>query len=936
MKKLFLKLCPAALLLPLPLAGGVMGVFADGSSGTNSVKDLFTLDSCSVKAEHKAVSSAMENSPDYGVEFSSNSGTVTYKNIVDLNEVDKTENLIELVANSSTDYSDLETTLLELSKIHIRVADAYDSSVYFDVNIEQNSVINQVSRSDFSGGYNNVFYNVTFNGYTAANNSDYSPLEGYTVAWRQSLFNAPHYIKEPEKSQTYLPTGFKFDIATNQVLVDMGNASSGATVDPHNQLVMDLDDPTDSYPDFAGFTTGEVVISVYTDESGSFMINKIGNDTFVSNDDALFRQNTGNLLAHQFDFENMIDGVVDHYYPLPSIVSNSSYEFSITKDGNPVSVADPSNFIPKEAGGYVLKISSANAFGQTIAYTGNFTVNEALTPVSDASSISSIEAKMFESFLIPTFSYEGGNGKLSKTIQVLLDEESYNVNEGDTFVIEKKYKSCSIRVTVSDEIKVDTSFTYPINLDTNVKHFYLEDAFDINYVSSGQDFVVPSFVAIDYSKEDVSKTNMDVDIRRGKSTYYHAGDLIPSVKGDFELSYVSGGETLKTIKVIAVSGNISSSDSSYAGFYSSNENASASLITAAGMKFSLKEGEATINEPLNVSTTDLTLSFCYFPDLADYEDIDIHFAALGGKEVLVSFKELGAKPLLYLNNKRIYKSVTVSESTYVEEDTSYLYGKKYYKYTFILCGDKAKITNASSQSLCEIDAFSDGSSFTGFKSASTQISFHISGAKEGNAFFLNQISNQQLTAQVLAYGDTRAPYIGFQTPLSNGIYKLGDTVSIPKAYAHDVLNSTATVLMSLTSPSGSYLIKNADPFAFSLRLSSYGVYYVSFSCTDGNDQTSSYGYRLVVSDDVAPEIYTNASYGESYSGKVYIYKAAAYDNIDGALSTIAILRGPDGDSRVVTMGQEAELPLKGEYTLTYYAMDSEGNVGMKEYSFTSK
>lgn len=525
---------------------------------------------------------------------------------------------------------------------------------------------------------------------------------------------------------------------------------------------------------------------------------------------------------------------------------------------------------------------------------------------------------------------------MTKTIQVLLDDEVNNVSEGDSFVIEKKVKNASIRVTVSDEIKVDNTFTYPINLDTNVTHFYLEDAFDINYVSYGQDFEVPSYVAIDYSKEDVSKTNMEVDIKRGKATYYQAGDVIPNVKSDFELQYISGGVILKTIRVIATTSNISSSDTSFDGFYKSNENVTSSLISASGMKFTLGDGDTIINEPLNVSTTDLNVSFCYFPDLGDYQDVDIAFSAIGGKQVVVSFKELGEKPLIYLNGKRIYKSVTVSQSTYTDEDSSYLYGKKYFKYSFILMGDKAKITNASSQLVTAIDTFEDGSAFTGFKSASTQIQFKVNGAKEGNVFVLNQISNQQLTTQVLNYGDTRAPYIGFEAPLSNGIYKLGEVVSIPKAYAHDVLNSTATVLMSVMNPDGEYIIRNAEPFAFDLPLTSYGVYYVSFSCTDGNNQTTNYGYRLVVSDDVAPEIYTNASYAESYSGKVYIYKAKAYDNIDGELSVLAILRSPDGDSRVVTMGQEAELTMKGEYVLTYYAMDQEGNVGTKVYTFINK
>ncbi len=907
-----------------------------GLNQSYSLKDLFSYSSASISNETKTIPNVFKNSSiEKGVEFfSSPGGEVTYKNIVDLNSIDKKENLVEIVGNSSLDYSDLRKTVIEEKNIHIRVSDAYDSNVYFEVNLSQNPIINQIPIETFGGGHNNLFYSVSFNGYTLANNSDYSPLENYTVAWGQSLFNTPSYLDGSEGK--YVPTGFKFDLATNQVLLNLGGAASSSTLDPQNYLLFDLDDPSDAYPDFKGFTTGEVYISIRSEESGKFSVAKIGHDVFSSNDDSLFKKNTGNLLTYGYDFSNMIKGAKSHYYPLPKVLSNSSYDYKVFNGIDELAIEDFNSFIPNTTGNYEVQITSGNAFGFNIEKIGQFVIEESPIAIEDLSNITEIKVKLFQSFNIPFFSYNGGNGKLVKSIKVILDNEVYEVNEGDAFVIEKKCSTAKIKVDVYDEIRVLNTFDYPIFLDYNVKRFYLTDAFETNYVSYGENFKVPNYVAIDYSKDDVSKTNMNIDIKRGQNTYYQPGDLIENVKSDFVLSYLYGNEVLKKVKVLSTSKNIDATTANFSSFYKSNSNVLNSKITNAGMEFTLGDGDATINQPSNVSTSDLTISFCYIKELAHYDCLDIELAGLGNKKITISFKQLGEKPLLYLNNKRIYSSVTVAEFTYLDQDNSYLYGKKYFKYTFVVSGEKASLYNANNHLVSGISNFDDGSKFTGFKFGMAQIKFKIASCCKGDAFFINQISNQQFTTQVLNFGDTRSPYIAFTSSFYNGIYKLGSVVSVPMAYSYDVINSTSSILLSVVAPNGEYLVRNANPFGFDLSLDTYGVYFISYVCEDGNGQTSTFNYRLVVNDDISPSIYTNAKYEEAYEGQVYIYKAIAIDNVDGKVDVIAILRGPDGDSSVVDIGKYATLKLKGNYTLTYFAIDEKGNVATLVYSFISK
>ena len=148
MKKVFLGLVVSASLLSSSALSSYL-------SQTNSMKrassdfslfDLFEVSSAKGKTERKEKPSTIESSRySVGPEFSLESkGNVTYKNIVDLSSVNKEENLVEFVANSSLDYSDLSKAFIEIKNVTIRVTDAYDSNVYFEVNAFQNPALNQV------------------------------------------------------------------------------------------------------------------------------------------------------------------------------------------------------------------------------------------------------------------------------------------------------------------------------------------------------------------------------------------------------------------------------------------------------------------------------------------------------------------------------------------------------------------------------------------------------------------------------------------------------------------------------------------------------------------------------------------------------------------------------------------------------------------------
>ena len=937
MKKVFLGLVVSASLLSSSALSSYL-------SQTNSMKrassdfslfDLFEVSSAKGKTERKEKPSAIESSRySVGPEFSLESkGSVTYKNIVDLSSVNKEENLVEFVANSSLDYSDLSKAFIEIKNVTIRVTDAYDSNVYFEVNAFQNPALNQVPFDQMGGGVNNLFYSVKYQGYSVANNSDYPPQDGYAVAWRQSLYNPDTY---PDGSKgSYLPTGFKFDFRTNQVLLDLGGANSPKTEDPHNYLLWDLDDPTDAYPDFQGFTTGEVYISISTQESGSLSIYKIGNDTF---DDAssLFEKNTGNLLTGGFDFDSMFVGAKGVSYPLPEVKGNTSIDLEIKKGEEVISKGLVDSFVPNEEGDYSLTYSSKNAFGVLLEKKGTFHINDKQTPLTDTSNIRRISAKLFSPFAVPSFSYAGGNGSLSKEVSLALDGKKKKVTEGQNTVIEQKVKSASIEVKVRDSLGQEGLFYYPIDVDDNVLIFSLTDGMEKTYVSKGSSFVVPHFSAIDYSKEDASKTNVDVFIRRGKSIYYEAGETIKDVQNDFELSYVHGDEVLGKVSVAVVDSNFENSNANLLSFYADSKGIDKAFTSQFGTSFRFKEKNAKISHPATVSSSSLTFSWVYVPSLSHFNEMALEFVSIGGKTLELTVKELGEKPTLFLNGKRIYAVPTIQEISYTDEDNLGFDGIRGYKYTIIFEGSTGEFYNGNKTLLAKASSFLDGSSFHSFPRAATEINVKIDDAEAGDYFFLNQVSNQQFTSQVLAFGDSRGPALGFLAPFSNRVYKKGDIATIPMAYAYDAISSFSSVSMRMSDPQGNVMLHNAEPLSLSLPLDQYGGYVVTYSCRDGNGKQTTYSYRLVVVDDVQPTLNVKGTYNDSYSGTIFVHEASAIDAVDGALQVHAWIRYQNGERWNVSLGKENALKYKGKCTLIYFAEDLSGNVSTITFSFMSK
>ena len=854
-----------------------------------------------------------------GSQFSllSSGSVIQYKNIVDLNTV--SGNLIEIVPNVGTNW-------FEITKVKVRLTDAYDSSNSITVNYEINSgALSSTSDALLANStLTCAFVQVGFNGITAAN-SNYSPVANTTIAFGQQFFSQ-HYPND-----RFLPLHFKYDNATNCIYLDYD-------LNNRDFLVLDLDDPTDNYEDFKGFTTGEVYVSVESAGSaGNVVITKIGNDTFADVTEENYRKDSGCLLAGGYDFENMLDGIVGYAYPLPVFANQNGIaaKLEVLEGSEYVDITDQlaNGFTPTKAGQYKIAYKANNLYGYEKSVGGTFTVKDNPSDIVESTSVN-LTADLMGVFEIPELSFVGGIGSLRAEYAIVIDGVEFAVEPGQAISFTKKGSIVKLGVTVRDDMNYKKSFSYDIAINSNVTKFELIDSFEKVTLVSGSEFVVPGYIAIDYSKDDISQNNIDVVIKRGRTRTVSVGDVL-EITSDTTLNYTIDGVTVKTISIKCVPQEIDADNGidKQFGSITGVDNVSTNDI---GTGFVVNGDDVSFEMPYVVSTSNLNISFSVFAD-ARFTSVRTIVRSLNGKDIVLELKNLGTKPVLWINGVETPYQISIKTDLYNQADASGLYGKRYYNYSFVIDGAKGNLYNGEMVKIANIDTWSNKLAYDGFDKACAKVSFQVIGGNTGDVFVLDTVSNQRFTTIHLENGEVMAPAIAMESELSSMAVKVGDTIHIPYAYAYDVLDNLAEIRMYVYDSEGTAIVNNMLPTEYDLTITKYGTYSLVYTVSDSKYNTEKVRYTFVVQDNVAPTISLSGSYNDSYKQKdgVTVIGATATDNNNDVVGLVIWLEYSDLKTVVVSQGQHLSLAV-GKYTIVYYAMDGDGNATIQKYEFEVK
>ena len=851
--------------------------------------------------------------------LSPNNSRITYRKIINLNDVQG--NLIEFCGNPNYD-------AIGIRHIIINIADVYDSSRQFDVILEINDSVNYPGH--LNHGEVNTFATVDYADVAFGDNTNFPNLKGKTVLWDQAIWTT--YSEDPSISGRYAPMSFKFDCETNSI---KASAFVSNWNDPSKDfLIRDLDDPADDYKDFPGFTTGEVYVSIVGyGSTGDIVVGKIGNDILSDLDESLFEESTGELLTKSYNFDNMIQGAVGYHYPLPDIsFSNGEVKSSISyKNGDnyeEIQVEDFNDFRPQRSGNYRISLQAKNYFNKIISVTGDFVVNDKPIGFIDVSGFS-CSTKIFDSNIVPTFSYAGGNGKITKKVELVVGDEVKEVKEGDSFTIEKKVSNNYFRVTVSDEINnVQVFDNYNIDVDYNVIKFDFVDAFEHMSVIKGNTFTIPDYVAIDYSKSDVSRTNIPIVIKQGKTKTFSPGDKL-EINSDTNLTFNYGTEVLKTLYIHSLPYDLSLDKASeeYVGKqFSASSNVSDITVASSGINFFAGENSSMeIYNPFPVSTTNLTISFNVFEDLASYNDLTIELISYNGNSIELTFKDVAtSNPILLVNGVESLYRIHNERNVYSATDEISFAGKIYYTYDFVIDSGNKGVFSSKGVLLSELSKWKNGSDFSSFSNAGTLIKYKFDNVSRGDSFSLFRISNQLLNRVGLAYGDLASPALGFEGVMNSTSFEKGSLFFVPKAFAYDFFSGPSVVTMSVNDPNGDAIVSRVNSQSIPLTFNDYGSYTITYNFKDARDNSSTSRYILVVRDTTAPTINLQGNYESTYSGSVRIIPASIVDDSDPNPTLHIYVRDENNKRYIVQPEEEVKLD-KGNYEIIYYAYDIDGN-----------
>ena len=231
----------------------------------------------------------------------------------------------------------------------------------------------------------------------------------------------------------------------------------------------------------------------------------------------------------------------------------------------------------------------------------------------------------------------------------------------------------------------------------------------------------------------------------------------------------------------------------------------------------------------------------------------------------------------------------------------------------------------------------DGSIFSGFSSHKVNVSVYLEGEK-GGVFRVTELNRQRLGS--LYTEDTETPGITVMGTLNKAV--IGSTITLPKAFATDVLADKATVTMTVENPDkeivkaidGTKLDQVTPDKEYKIKIEKNGTYRVSYQATDGKNQTRAVTYPIMIRDNEAPKQKLSESISTSVKvgDKLQFPEVICTDNVskEDEISCWITVKNPSG---VVTEAKrEVEFKEEGLHEITFLAIDAMGNMSRMKVS----
>lgn len=867
------------------------------------ITDLF-IASSNVKSIDANITSPAYAIPDNGIRVMASRGDVAtfrYKNIIDLNNVTKDENIIKILPLSTEDY-----TLT--SEIHVRLIDIYDENNVVEYFAYPMYYPYYPGMPDWSHCY------VNYDGRTLARNND-----------------GDHNVRNNYGST--IPTHFNGQMLdgtmrTNvhwiELQVDYPEKQFlclGYAFNPVQYCILDVDDSNQVGlgKEWKGFTTGEVYMEINFlaegDNSG-VLISEIAGQKLSGSE-------VNDKTAPSVLFDNYKDTApnatvgVRYEVPLPRIaldlidgeLNKNDVEISILKRKiygyyeDVTDLYDGTYFTADEVGDYIIRYILEDKSGNEkitdlSLSVGEKTAFEAKIPMEDAYNVgqtfmlSEVEVSCYTSLVSSEVKYvfNGKEIKESAYEDVMFEEEG-------TLSIQYRF------VAYGGE---ELSGTKEIEIKIADKPVITSEGMN-PYIIKGTTIILPTFEAVDYSKEANSSD------RYPEKYYMVNGKRVEYTDKRYEVTENVG----EVIHIQAISKNATKDfyvtvvEPKYLSDYFMYNNANVEEINskhALEYRFNEDTSFEFIN-PLNASSASGVI------------------IELGLNSTLDTSKKFRIELTDYYNEtEHIYLDVTYRNGNYYielnsngreEKATSYIKNGETYL-SLILNNISYKITNVFG-----IDKYSNGKAFTGFKSNLINLKVVFEDVSSETGFCVYSLAGKSFESYfddngvLQEYEDISMPSIVFNASIYDQKITYGQTITIPTAQAWSVLSGRYNVTVTVKSPTNKNAIYAADASVLhEVTLDEYGDWYVQYQFISGAGLKKTHTLTISAQNDTTPVYTVENAPVDTYKVGSEI-KIPVVKSLEEITVNITMVNS-SGKYIFVNEGEMVKLVESGTYRLTIY------------------
>ncbi|MBQ7912458.1 MAG: hypothetical protein IJ506_07495 [Clostridia bacterium] len=861
--------------------------------------------------------------------------TFTFNKPLDLNESGATE-IIKLYPHTFSKIGG-DGMQIESERITVRLTDCYDDKNYVDLIVANCSTGATNPLKAYMPYFRAGMFGATALG---LEHNETKNVDGVTQ--KEILIEGKRYISRydskygtlGEKCADDRGYTFYYDRETSRVSVDDGEWN-----------LVNILNNDDIYDEpFAGFTTGEVYLSVFASE-------------YVSSETHLEIESIGSYSGEELENAK----IVDTKEPIITVNATNTQNIAIAK-GAPFNVFSATAtdvnlvgdvkvaiyynygtplqtqigyfdgaFIPNKTGWYSLVYTATDATGNTAQKVVNlWCVETASGQAIDLTVEKLQDCKAGKTNILPEHSTSGLNGNVHVEITAVSEKERVKINEETREFMPREIGVYEICYRYYDDV-YEYEFSYELTSGASDGVIAQSTLNLPEYLLKGASYSFEKIGAYAYATGTREEKQTEIYVLQdGKGEYTKIAPELYTVEAEtfvqfqvrYENSVLAESEKIPVVDV-GVNGALKI-ENYFAGDFSNIK--SAEGITYVANK---TEGDTALKFVNPLFLSGFSFAFKVEKQYSSFETLEVSLVDYYDRAnaFTVVYEKRSNGYVLSAGNQRhiLYQNLT-------DVNHSIAYTPSTNTFSIANAGKEREIQNC-------VD----------FTSSRILLSVKITGLSGKGGLTVSSLVGQAFSQYVTE--DLENPIVSYVS--GAGRYQKGAVVNISAIDTLDVLNTVVEkdVKVFVMNAKRQYLTSTDNVLldgtcptnrAYQVKLDEYGEYTVFYTVLDGNQKQTTISYKITIADNQAPVLklakgYTEKTVVSATAGAtVKIADYTVSDDIDPKDKITVFVAIVDPTNSTSILSKSFKATVKGDYTVCYYAYDSAGNYTSTYYTVRVK